>query len=119
VIIAVEALENNAADVTVITHQGVSLRTAAHTIPLVSRASKGVIVIKPGKKDRVVSMAVVEAQIVAPEEGEEAPPVEDLAAVEDVPEGDDVELNGELNEAAINEVGDLDNGADESADSEE
>ncbi len=112
-IIAVEALENNAADVTVITHQGVTLRTAAHTIPLVGRASKGVIVIKPGKKDRVVSMAVVQAEIIPTEEGEEAPPVEDLAAVEDI-EGDDAELN----DVPVNVAGDLENGDEEGSDEE-
>src|SRR5262249_2997614 len=47
-------------DITVITREGMALRTRASSIRLVRRASSGVRIIHLGKDDQVVSVAVVE-----------------------------------------------------------
>jgi DNA gyrase subunit A len=57
-------------EITIITREGMALRTRAETIRLVSRAAMGVRLINLSRHDRVVSVAVVEAS--APEYDEEA-----------------------------------------------
>ncbi|MCC7208238.1 MAG: DNA gyrase subunit A, partial [Anaerolineae bacterium] len=57
-------------EITIITREGMALRTRAESIRLVSRAAMGVRLINLGRHDRVVSVAVVEAS--APEHVEDA-----------------------------------------------
>jgi DNA gyrase subunit A len=84
-IVGVKALADANADITVITHQGLALRTPASEVRLIGRAAQGVRVINTGRKDRVVALTVVQGEPPIPLEGEDAPVVENLA---DVPEGD-------------------------------
>jgi len=96
-IVGVEALKDARADITVITHQGVALRTPAHEIRLIARAAMGVKVMDLGRKDHIVSVAVVQSDeipVVIGEEGEEIPIIEEnLAAVENIPDGEDEALD--------------------------
>ncbi len=61
-IVSVEALTDQHADVTVITREGMALRTPAHEIRLIGRATQGVRVMNLSDTDRVVSVAIVESQ---------------------------------------------------------
>ncbi len=61
-IVSVQALSAEDADITVITRDGMALRTPANEIRLIGRATQGVRVMNLAESDRVVSVAVVESQ---------------------------------------------------------
>jgi DNA gyrase subunit A len=61
-IVSVQALSDEDADITVITRDGMALRTPANTIRLIGRATGGVRIINLSESDRVVSVAVVESE---------------------------------------------------------
>src|SRR5450432_3261201 len=72
-------------DITVITREGMALRTRANTIRLVGRATRGVRVIHLAKKDEIVSVAVVEGSPVDEGEiGEGGPAPDDLDMAADL-----------------------------------
>src|SRR5260221_14106000 len=96
-------------DITVITREGMALRTRASTIRLVGRATRGVRVIHLAKKDEIVSVAVVEGSPAEEGElGENGHSPDDLDLSADLPLETDMieELGDELSE--VDENGDID-----------
>ncbi len=80
-------------DITVITREGMALRTRANTIRLAGRATRGVRIINLGKRDQVVSVAVVEGS-----------PIEQIEPGEDGQVLDELELTAEIDpEMEIND----------------
>jgi len=63
-IVSVQALSDQRADITVITREGMALRTPANEIRLIGRATQGVRVMNLSDADRIVSVAVVEGQLI-------------------------------------------------------
>ncbi|MEP7289206.1 MAG: DNA gyrase subunit A [Chloroflexota bacterium] len=82
-IIAAHALRDDD-DITVITREGMALRTRANSIRLVGRPARGVRIINLSKRDQVVSVAVVEGS-----------PVDELP----------VDENGEIIGEVVDELG--------------
>jgi len=68
VIISAQALSDDEADITVITRDGIALRTPADMIRIIGRATSGVRIIDLDATDIVVSVAVVERALPPPEE---------------------------------------------------
>jgi DNA gyrase subunit A len=90
-------------DITVITREGMALRTRAETIRLVKRASRGVQIIKIAKRDSVIGVAVVEGSPIEPGEvGEDGQVLDELALSAEI----DPEL--EIGDELLDEVDDSD-----------
>ena len=68
VIVSAQALSDDEADITVITRDGIALRTPADTVRVIGRATSGVRIIDLDDTDSVVSVAVVERALPPPEE---------------------------------------------------
>ena len=97
-------------DITVITREGMALRTRASTIRLVGRAARGVRVINLGRHDQVVSVAVVEG----------SPVMEDLEATDQEGNGHNPDIENVLDLPSELDIADVDGelDADTEADAE-
>jgi len=93
-------------DITLITREGMALRTRANTIRLVGRATRGVRVINLAQDDQVVSVAVVEGspvedQVTPGENGHDA----DAEGLLDLPSELDMDVELGENEPMVDEEG--------------